>query len=242
MSDPRAGPPDDTPASNDTLGRRSDAWAHEVTHAAAEAARTPSFVNRIVAAALRQRLLVVLGAVALVGIGVWSFFRLPVDAYPDLSPPMVEIVTQWPGHAAEEVERLITAPVELQMNGLPGLRVLATATAGVDPRRPGLGIVPAARTALARAGLTVRDLDVVELNEAFAGQVLACCDVLGLDDARVCEEGGALALGHPWGASGAVLAVRLFSRLVHADAGELGLAAIAVGGGQGVAMVVQRCR
>jgi len=126
--------------------------------------------------------------------------------------------------------------------GLPGLRVLATATAGVDPRRPGLGIVPAARTALARAGLTVRDLDVVELNEAFAGQVLACCDVLGLDDARVCEEGGALALGHPWGASGAVLAVRLFSRLVHADAGELGLAAIAVGGGQGVAMVVQRCR
>ena len=69
---------------------------------------------------LRQRLLVVLGAVAIVGVGLWSFKRLPVDAYPDLSPPMVEIITQWPGHAAEEVERLITAPVELQMNGLPG--------------------------------------------------------------------------------------------------------------------------
>jgi acetyl-CoA C-acetyltransferase len=126
--------------------------------------------------------------------------------------------------------------------GLPGLRVLATATSGVDPRLPGIGLVPAVRTVLDRAGLALADLDVVELNEAFAGQVLACCDELGLDDDRVCVEGGALALGHPWGASGAVLAVRLFSQLVRADRGELGLAAIAVGGGQGVAMVVQRCR
>ncbi len=125
---------------------------------------------------------------------------------------------------------------------VPGLRVIATATAGVDPQRPGLGVVPAARTALDRAGLTLEDLDVVEINEAFAGQVLACCDALGLDDERVCPDGGAIALGHPWGASGAVLAVRLFSQLVRADRGEFGLAAIAVGGGQGVAMVVQRCR
>ncbi|MGI8901560.1 MAG: acetyl-CoA C-acyltransferase, partial [Nocardioides sp.] len=81
-----------------------------------------------------------------------------------------------------------------------------------------------------------------ELNEAFAGQVLACCDELAVDASRVCPEGGALALGHPWGASGAVLAVRLFTQLVRRDRGDLGLAAIAVGGGQGVAMVVQRCR
>jgi acetyl-CoA C-acetyltransferase len=125
---------------------------------------------------------------------------------------------------------------------MPGLRVLATATAGVDPNLPGLGLVPAARTALARAGLDLADVDVVELNEAFAGQVLACCDELGLDPDRVCVEGGALALGHPWGASGAVLVVRLFSQLVRADRGRYGLAAIAVGGGQGVAMVVERCR
>jgi acetyl-CoA C-acetyltransferase len=124
---------------------------------------------------------------------------------------------------------------------LPGLRVLATATAGVDPNRPGTGIVPAARTALARAGVGLADIDAVELNEAFAGQVLACCDELGLDPARVCPDGGALALGHPWGASGAVLAVRLFSRLVRQRHGTLGLAAIAAGGGQGVAMVVRRC-
>jgi acetyl-CoA C-acetyltransferase len=123
--------------------------------------------------------------------------------------------------------------------GLPGLRVLATASAGVAPGRPGRGMVPAIRQALTRAGLTLDDLDAIELNEAFAGQVLACCDELALDPERVCTDGGALALGHPWGASGAVLAVRLFTRLVREGRGRRGLAAIAVGGGQGVAMVVE---
>jgi acetyl-CoA C-acetyltransferase len=122
-----------------------------------------------------------------------------------------------------------------------GLRVLATATAGVDSNRPGLGIVPAAEEALDRAGLGLDDVDVVEFNEAFAGQVLACCAELQLDPERVCREGGALALGHPWGASGAVLAVRLFSQLARGGGGRYGLAAIAAGGGQGVAMVVEAC-
>ena len=62
--------------------------------------------------------------VALIGVGVWSFGRLPVDAYPDLSPPIVEVITQWPGRASEEVERLITVPVEVAMNGIPNLRVV----------------------------------------------------------------------------------------------------------------------
>jgi acetyl-CoA C-acetyltransferase len=124
--------------------------------------------------------------------------------------------------------------------GLPGLRILSTATAGVDPDRPGIGLVPAVRLALGRADLTLDAVDVVELNEAFAGQVLACCRELDLDPARVCPQGGALALGHPWGASGAVLLVRLFSQLVRTPRpGALGLAAIAVGGGQGVAVVVE---
>lgn len=125
--------------------------------------------------------------------------------------------------------------------GVPGLQVLATASAGVHPTRPGLGLVPAVHSALERASVSLDEIDVVELNEAFAGQLLACCDDLGLDPARVCAEGGALALGHPWGASGAVLAVRLFSQLVRRGAGTTGLAGIAVGGGQGVAMVVRRC-
>jgi acetyl-CoA C-acetyltransferase len=126
--------------------------------------------------------------------------------------------------------------------GAPGLRVLATATAGVDPNLPGLGLVPAVEQALADARLRLDQVDVVELNEAFAGQVLACCDELSLDPERVCVEGGALALGHPWGASGAVLAVRLFAQLVGGGHGRYGVAAIAVGGGQGVAMVVERCQ
>ncbi|WP_246056592.1 thiolase family protein [Nocardioides eburneiflavus] len=128
-----------------------------------------------------------------------------------------------------------------QRLGLPGLRVLSSATVGVDPTRPGRGLVPAVRLALERAGAPLDRIDVVELNEAFAGQVLACCDELDLDPDRVCVEGGALALGHPWGASGAVLVVRLFSQLVAQGAGGLGLAAIAAGGGQGVAMVVESC-
>ncbi len=120
-----------------------------------------------------------------------------------------------------------------------GLRILATATAACDPNQPGYGLVPAARAALARAELSLDDLDVVEINEAFAGQVLACCAELGLDPRRVCPQGGALALGHPWGASGAVLLVRLFSQLVRGGSGRRGLAAIAAGGGQGVAVVVE---
>lgn len=120
---------------------------------------------------------------------------------------------------------------------LPYLRVLGSATCGVDPRQPGLGPVPAVRQVLRTTGLTLADVDVVELNEAFAGQLLACCDALDLAPDRVCAEGGALALGHPWGASGAVLVVRLYAQL---PPGGVGLAAIAVGGGQGIAMVVQR--
>ncbi len=84
---------------------------------------TGSVINRIVASSLRQRFLVALLTLLLIAAGIWSMNRLPVDAYPDLSPPRVEIITQWPGHAAEEVERLITVPIETEMNGLPRLEV-----------------------------------------------------------------------------------------------------------------------
>jgi cobalt-zinc-cadmium resistance protein CzcA len=87
-------------------------------------ATTPSLINRIVATSLRQRLLVVFLFLHLVALGIFSFRRLPVDAYPDLSPPMAEVITQWPGHAAEEVERLITVPLEVAMNGAPRMTIL----------------------------------------------------------------------------------------------------------------------
>ncbi len=85
--------------------------------------RAASIMNRIVGSSLQQRLIVILLTLILIGAGVRALIRLPVDAYPDLSPPMAEIITQWPGHAAEEVERLITVPVERQMNGAPRLSI-----------------------------------------------------------------------------------------------------------------------
>src|SRR5690349_10537420 len=81
-------------------------------------------IHRIVQAALRQRFLVLMFTVFLAVAGVLSFQRMPVDAYPDLSPPMVELITQWPGHAAEEVERLVTLPIEVEMNGVPHMEVM----------------------------------------------------------------------------------------------------------------------
>src|ERR1700748_2728279 len=81
-------------------------------------------IHRIVQAALRQRFLVLVLSAAMAVAGGISFRRMPVDAYPDLSPPQVELITQWPGHAAEEVERLVTLPIEVEMDGAPKMDVL----------------------------------------------------------------------------------------------------------------------
>jgi acetyl-CoA C-acetyltransferase/3-oxo-5,6-didehydrosuberyl-CoA/3-oxoadipyl-CoA thiolase len=118
-------------------------------------------------------------------------------------------------------------------------RIVSTAVAGVDPSVMGLGPVPAVRKALDRAGLRVGDIDLVELNEAFASQAVACVRELGLDLDRVNVNGGAIALGHPLGASGA----RLMTMLVHEMArrgARYGLAALCIGVGQGIATVVER--
>src|SRR5450631_1195771 len=86
--------------------------------------RSRSIMNRIVTSSLRQGFLVGLMTVVLIGAGTRSLDRLPVDAYPDLSPPRVEVITQWGGRAAEEVERLITVPIEVEMNGVPNVTVV----------------------------------------------------------------------------------------------------------------------
>jgi len=120
----------------------------------------------------------------------------------------------------------------------PLARVLAAASAGVDPSVMGLGPIPASRKALARAGLRVSDLDCVELNEAFASQVLACIRDLELDPQRVNPNGGAIALGHPLGASGARLIATLVHELVRRKA-RYGLATMCIGVGQGISTVVE---
>jgi 3-oxoadipyl-CoA thiolase len=120
----------------------------------------------------------------------------------------------------------------------PLARIISTAVAGVDPAVMGMGPVPAVRKALERAGLTVDDLDLVELNEAFASQSLACLRELELDPARVNVNGGAIALGHPLGMSGARLATMLVHEL-RARGGRYGLATMCIGVGQGIATIVE---
>jgi 3-oxoadipyl-CoA thiolase len=121
----------------------------------------------------------------------------------------------------------------------PLARIVASAVAGVAPDVMGIGPVPAVRKALARAGLETADIGLVELNEAFAAQALACIRELGLDEGIVNVHGGAIALGHPLGASGA----RLLTTLVHAmrrRGARYGVATMCIGVGQGIAMVVER--
>jgi acetyl-CoA acetyltransferase family protein len=117
-------------------------------------------------------------------------------------------------------------------------RVVAAASAGVQPNLMGLGPVPATQKVLARTGWHIDDLDAVELNEAFAAQSLAVIGRLGLDKETVNADGGAIALGHPLGCSGARLIVTLMGRLER-EGGRRGLATLCVGVGQGVAMLIE---
>ena len=116
---------------------------------------------------------------------------------------------------------------------------VGSAVAGVDPRVMGIGPIPAVRKLLDRTGVAVADLDLVELNEAFASQSLAVVRELGLDEEKVNVNGGAIALGHPLGMSGARLVVSLLHELRRRD-GRYGLATLCVGVGQGVAALFER--
>ena len=127
-------------------------------------------------------------------------------------------------------------------NGLtPKARVVGMATAGVAPRIMGIGPAPATQKVLAQTGLTLAQMDVIELNEAFAAQGLAVLRLLGLqdDDPRVNAWGGAIALGHPLGASGARLATTAINRL-HTTGGRYALCTMCIGVGQGIAIVIER--
>jgi acetyl-CoA acetyltransferase family protein len=134
---------------------------------------------------------------------------------------------------------LLTSKEAAESMGLkPMARIVTSAVAGVDPACMGVGPVPATRKALKRAGLTVDDLDLIELNEAFASQSLACIRELGLDPAKVNVNGGAIALGHALGNSGS----RLVTTLVHElrrRGGRYGLATMCIGVGQGIATIIE---
>jgi 3-oxoadipyl-CoA thiolase len=134
---------------------------------------------------------------------------------------------------------LAASEVARELGWRPMARIVATAVAGVEPRLMGIGPIYATRKALGRAGLTVDDLDLVELNEAFAAQSLACIRELGLDPSIVNVNGGAIALGHPLGCSGARILTSLVHEMDRREA-RYGLATMCIGVGQGIATVVER--
>jgi len=121
----------------------------------------------------------------------------------------------------------------------PKVRIVASAVAGVDPAVMGLGPIPATRKALERAGLTINDIDVIELNEAFAVQVLACARELGISMEKLNPSGGAVALGHPIGSSGARITTTLVHELQRRQV-RYGLATMCIGVGQGIATIIER--
>ncbi len=137
---------------------------------------------------------------------------------------------------------LVTSLAEAERLGLTALlEVVDSAVAGVDPNLLGLGPVPAMQKLAARnPGLDAAQIPFVEFNEAFASQVLASLDALGIDHAIVNREGGALALGHPYGASGAILVTRLLAQMWDADAGTEALAMMGIGGGMGIATLFRK--
>ena len=134
---------------------------------------------------------------------------------------------------------IIEAGAARSANLRPMARIVATAVAGVSPEIMGIGPVPAMRKALQRSGLTVDDLDLIELNEAFAAQALACIRELGLDPDRVNVNGGAIALGHPLGSSGSRIVTTLAHELARRG-GRYGAATMCIGVGQGIAVIIER--
>ncbi len=135
---------------------------------------------------------------------------------------------------------VVMSEAEAARRGAPVIaRIASWASVGVDPAVMGIGPVPASRKALEKAGWTVADLDLVEANEAFAAQALAVGQELGLDPARVNVNGGAIAIGHPIGASGARVLTTLLHEMVRRDV-RRGLATLCIGGGMGIAMCVER--
>ncbi len=121
----------------------------------------------------------------------------------------------------------------------PKLRIVARAEAGVEPALMGMGPIPAVRKVMDKAGMAVDQMDVIELNEAFASVAAACSNVLGLDAEKTNPNGGAIALGHPVGASGAILTVKLMYELERSQ-GKFGLVTLCIGGGQGIATIFER--
>lgn len=242
--DPDMGPAADRLAAIRGISReRQDAWAARSHALAAAAKSTGVFAREIVdidGVALDDRPRASLSAARLARFA--PAFSTADDVLPEGAAGEFGTVTAGNscGFSDGAAAMAVTTERVARDLGLPSLRVRAAAVAGGDPALPGLGAAPAARLALARAGIGPAAVGFIEITEAFAAQLLAVSDELGLDESVISADGGAIALGHPWGASGAVLLVRLAARMLASDDARPGLAACSIGGGQGIAMIVER--
>ncbi|MCL4440786.1 MAG: acetyl-CoA C-acyltransferase, partial [Firmicutes bacterium] len=161
-----------------------------------------------------------------------------------LKPAFKKDGTVTPGNAsgindAAAAVIMMTAEKARQLGLEPLAKIKGYATAGVDPLYMGFGPVPATRKALERTGLTLEDIDLIELNEAFAAQYLSCEQILGLNREIVNVNGGAIALGHPLGATGVIILIKLMFEMMETNS-KYGLATACIGGGQGIATIIER--
>jgi 3-oxoadipyl-CoA thiolase len=219
---------------------RQDAFAHESQRRAIAAIEAGRFDSQIVPIPVPQRK----GEPIVVTRDEHPRADSTAEALARLRPAFRDGGTVTAGNASgindgASAVLLVEAARARELGLRPLARIVSTAVAGVDPAIMGVGPVPATRKALERAGIGVDDLDLVELNEAFASQSLVCIDELGLDPARVNVNGGAIALGHPLGMSGGRLITMLAHELARTG-GRYGLATMCIGVGQGIATIVER--
>lgn len=168
-----------------------------------------------------------------------------IEALAKLKPAFKKDGTVTAGNASginDGAAAILVASAEsaASMNMKPMVKILSYASAGVDPKLMGLGPIPSTKKALAKAGLTIDDIDLIEANEAFAAQALACSKELKLDMSKVNVNGGAIALGHPIGASGARILTTLLHEMKRRPDVKRGLATLCVGGGMGAAIIVEK--
>jgi acetyl-CoA C-acetyltransferase len=169
-----------------------------------------------------------------------------VESLSGLKPAFAKDGIVTPGNASGlndgAAAMILTSAAEAEKRGLKArARLVGYAFAGVDPSLMGLGPIPAVRRVLEQTGLSVADLDVIESNEAFAAQALAVSEELGLPADKVNPNGGAVALGHPVGATGSILIIKTFAELERTG-GRYGLITMCIGGGQGIALIVESIR
>ena len=216
-----------------------DAFAAESQRRAAEAIAAGAFREEIVPVEVPQKK----GAAIVFDTDEYPRAGTTADKLAALKPAFKKDGTVTAGNASGindgAAAVVVTTPGRAKTLGrTPLARIVSYATAGVDPAIMGMGPVPAVQKALTRAGLEVADIDLFELNEAFAVQSLGVVRTLGLDPAKVNVRGGAISLGHPIGASGARILVTLVHAL-RARGGGKGVATLCIGGGMGIAMVVE---